>query len=268
MSEAPTSSRSLLTSVARAADVLLLFTRDERDDLGVTEVGDALGLSKAVVHRTLTTLAAKGLVEADPRTRRYRLGPAALTLGVHYGDRLDVRRLAAPALRSLSARTGETATLAIRSGDERVYVDQVPPDREVQMTVVLGRPAPLHAGAAAKAILAFLPDAERDRYLDQALEPVTERTLTTPRALRDELATIHRRGYATSIEERRSGAASVAAPLLDHRDQPAAVVCLCGPADRLRDQVGELATALLDTTARLSEQLGHRPTSEAVTHPA
>jgi len=83
-----------LNSVARAVDVLNLFGRGTRT-LGVTEIAMELGLAKAVVHRILQAFKAKGYVEVDPTTRRYSLGPSAVSLSVSYLDRLDVDALLA-----------------------------------------------------------------------------------------------------------------------------------------------------------------------------
>jgi IclR family transcriptional regulator, acetate operon repressor len=257
---APQTSR-YIASVERAADVLTLFTRVDGPDLGVTEIASQLSLSKAVVHRLLTTLASKGLVEVHETSRRYRLGPVALALGVAYIDRIDVRALVMPALRELCERTKETATLSLRYGWERMYVDQVTPDREVKMSVALGRAFPLHAGSSSKAFLAFLPEDEQERYLARRLEALTDRTITDVGELRRELVEVRERGYAVSYGERQAGAGSVAAPVLDHRGQPAAVISVCGPLERFQDEVPEVAEVLVVTTAELSRQLGHVPHS-------
>jgi IclR family transcriptional regulator, acetate operon repressor len=246
------------TSIERASDVLLLFTRVDSADLGVTEIASKLGLSKAVVHRILTTLASRGLVESSDSTRRYRLGPRALSLGVAYLDRIDLRTLAMPVLRRLSAQTRETATMSLRYGWERMYIDQATPDREVKMTVALGRSFPLHAGSSSKAFLAFLTPEEQNSYLEQGpLEALTEQTITDPDRLRDELADVRSQGFAVSYGERQVGAGSVAAPIFDHRAQPVAVVSVCGPLERFRDEVREISSALVGATQGLSHQLGH-----------
>jgi IclR family transcriptional regulator, acetate operon repressor len=248
--------RRLITTIERAADVLTLFTRVDRADLGVTEIAAELQLSKAVVHRVLTTLVSKGFVEVDERSRRYRLGPVVLALGVAYIDRIDVRELAMPLLRTLSERTDETATLSLRYGWERMYVDQITPNREVKMTVPLGRAFPLHAGSSSKAFLAFLPPEEQERYLEQQLAALTEHTIVAPDELRSELARIRDRGYAISFGERQSGAGSVAAPVQDHRGNPVAAISVCGPLERFHDEAEQAAGFLLDTTTQLSRQLG------------
>jgi DNA-binding IclR family transcriptional regulator len=120
--------------------------------------GDAVraGVSKAAVHRVLFSLRSRGLIELDETARRYLLGPKTMTLGLRYLARLDVRQLALPGLHELSAETNETATLSLRTGDTRVYVDQVTPVREVIISVTIGVPFPLHASASSKAFLAFL----------------------------------------------------------------------------------------------------------------
>lgn len=257
MSAASPEARSQLASVARAADVLVLFAQADRAELGVTDIAAALGLPKTSVHRLLRTLAAKGLIEADPETRRYRLGWVAAALGTRYLDGLDVRRLAAPSLHQLSAATAETATLSIRRGARRLYVEQALPDREVRMSVVIGKPYPLHAGASSKAFLAFLPETERDHYLAGDLETVTDRTLTSSAVLREELIRIRATGYARSIGERQPGAASVAAPLFDHLGLPVAVISVCGPMERFSPELEVVADALCAETSRLSRRLGH-----------
>ncbi|MDL4772532.1 IclR family transcriptional regulator [Actinomadura xylanilytica] len=246
------------TTVERAADVLVLFTAPGARTLGVTEIADVLGLSKPAVHRILTSLRSRGLVEVDAETRRYALGLTAMRLGLAYLDAIDVRRLAAPDLVALSRATRETATLSSRVGAQRVYIDQVTPDREVLMSVTLGVPFPLHAGASSKAFLAFLPDAEVEEYLSvDHFSRLTDRTVVDPEALRPELEEIRRDGYARSFAERQSGAASVAAPVFDHHGRPAAVVSVCGPVERFRGEAGACAAALLEVTARLSTLMGH-----------
>jgi IclR family transcriptional regulator, acetate operon repressor len=253
-----TASRSI-ASVERAMDVLMLFASHLGPDLGVTEIGHELGLPKAAVHRILAALRSRNLIVVDETTRRYSLGPSVLSLGLAYRDRLDIRREAQPELAWLSAESKETATLSVRVGDERMYVDQVLPDREVRMEVTPGIRYPLHAGASSKAFLAFLPETERERYLTGSpLPSLTGRTVTDPAALRKEIAAIRQTGYATSDGERQVGAAAAAAPVFDHAGQPAAVISVSGPRERFLDELPECSLLLLQATARVSTRMGYR----------
>lgn len=245
-----------VTTVDRALDVLMLFVQRENRDLGVTEIALNLGLSKAVVHRMLSSFRSKGFLDIDEETHRYRLGPNALFLGLAYMDRIEVRDLARPMLERLSAATNETSTLSIRSGFTRVYVDQVTPDRDVKMVVQLGRPWPLHAGASSKAFLAFLEPDEIDDYLGRKLERLTPLTIVSPKALRKEIDSIKRAGYATSMGERLEGAGSVAAPVLDPDGKPAVVVSISGPVERMQKEADPASRVLLNATEDLSRRLG------------
>ncbi|MEO3977857.1 IclR family transcriptional regulator [Streptomyces sp. CAU 1734] len=246
------------STVERSADVLLLFAEPGSVTLGVTEIADRLGLSKPTVHRILASLRLRGLIELDEDTRRYALGLSIMRLGLAYLDRIDIRTLAAPELVKLSALTSETATLSILASGSRVYVDQVTPSREVIMSVRLGIPYPLHAGASSKAFLAFLTDEEIDAHLAAGpLTGLTESTVTDEAALRRDIAAIRRRGYAQSSAERQPGSASVAAPVLDHHGRPAGVISVCGPRERFRGEAKRCAAVLVEATARLSARMGH-----------
>ncbi|MWK38342.1 helix-turn-helix domain-containing protein [Actinomadura sp. J1-007] len=241
-------------------DVLLLFGRSGRPDLGVTEIAGELDLTKAAVHRILTALRSRDLVIADPATRRYSLGHAAIALGRAYMARMDLRAMAVPELRRLSQATKETATVSVRRGDTRLYVDQVVPVQELRMEVSLGIPYPLHAGSSSKAILAFLGQEEVDGYLERhTLDALTDRTITDPATLRAELAAVHGRGYATSLGERETGAASIAAPVFDHDGRVIAALSLSGPDSRFERRMHEHAPRLLEAAAKVSAQLGYTP---------
>jgi IclR family transcriptional regulator, acetate operon repressor len=257
----PASSSQTIATVERAVDVLMLFTSTKAATLGVTEIANELGLSKAAVHRVLSSLRGRGLLEVHEELRRYSLGPAALTLGLAYLDRINILEMAVPELDRLSAATQETATLSTRSGDTRMYVSQVLPDREVKMTVPLGRSFPLHAGGSSKVFLAWMGSSDLDAYLDQALERLTDQTVVDPAALRIELREINARGYAMSFGERQAGAASVAAPVFDHLGAVAAVISIAGPTDRIRLAVSTASSELLAATGRLSARLGFHPQS-------
>lgn len=247
-----------IATVERAADVLMHFTTVPGPDLGVTEIADALGLSKAAVHRVLASLRSRGLVDLNERTRRYSLGVSAMKLGQAYLERIDVRRIAHPYLQQLSDRTQETATLSIRVGDRhRIYIDQVTPEREVIMSVSLGEPYPLHAGASSRALLAFLPEDEIEAYLRGPLESMTASTIIDEDTLRQDLARVREQGWARSTAERKSGAASVAAPILGHDRLPVAVVSVCGPAERFDAEFIGCRDALLHATRALSRKFGY-----------
>ena len=244
-----------IASVERASDVLFCLAR-AGGPKGVTAVASELGISKAVVHRILTSLVRRDLVAADSATRLYSLGPAVLGLAAAYRAQLDIRVLALDTMRSLVEATQETSTLSVLHNGRRVYVDQVTPSREVRMTVEVGSSFPLHAGASSKAFLAWLSEQRRREYLQTRLEALTEATIIDPRELERELTRIREQGFAVSMGERQQGAGSVAAPLLDEQMHPVAVLSVCGPQQRFKSEVASAAAELVKATRSLSRKLG------------
>jgi DNA-binding IclR family transcriptional regulator len=225
----PTSeSASGTGSADRVADVLVSFTRSDRP-LGVSQIARDLGLSKAVVHRILQSLASRSLVQAIPGDARYALGPAAVGLGTKAWSQLDVRSTAAPALRRLRDETRETATLSVLVGNRRIYLDQYESPQEVKMVVEIGPQFPLHSGASSRAILAFLPGA----FIDEVVvELVDARPSVDVDEFRADLELVRAQGYATSLNERNTGAASIAAPFFDSSGNVLGSISSSGPAAR------------------------------------
>lgn len=251
--------QTALSTIERALSVLNLIAATDKDDLGVSEIARELSLSKAVVHRVLITLVANDYLQVDPASRRYSLGPMTLVLGSAYLESLDLRSIVLPRLQDLSARTGETATFSLRNGWSRMYVDQVTPDREIKMSVAIGKAYPLHAGSSSKSFLAFLSEEERHDYLTKTeLLRLTETTIIDPVALEQELMEIRARGYAISNEERQAGAGSVAAPILDRNGSPLAAISVCGPVERFKSQFETVPPLLVEVCAEISRLFGNR----------
>lgn len=246
-------------TATRVADVLLLFT-DGPESLGVSAIARSLGLSKTVVHRTLSSLVGRGFLVSDPRTREYALGPSLASLGARALRESGLRRAALPVMRRLHTATGETVTVSARVPDGRVYLDQVESTREIKMTVELGRRFPLHAGSSSTCILAFLDRDERRAYLEEhALEALTSKTITDPDSLRERLASVRATGVAQSDGERQAGAGSVAAPVFSFDGQVVGSLSVCGPAYRMHAEArAAIIPQLRQAADEVSRVLGWR----------
>ncbi|MEU8799949.1 IclR family transcriptional regulator [Spirillospora sp. NPDC048819] len=239
------------TEVAgRVADVLLLFAGGP-EHLGVSAISRELGISKAVVYRILQSLVSREVLETG--AAGYRLGPAAVALGVSALRGFNVRDAAAPALRRLRDETAETTTLSGLVGDERVYLDQFESPREVKMTVEVGRRFPLHAGSSGRVILAFLPADRRESLLTRPLSALTDRTVTDAAALRARLTETVRDGVAVSFGERQVDAGSVAAPLFGPDGEVHGSISVCGPRHRFTPEaVDRYGTLVRDAAEEIT----------------
>jgi DNA-binding IclR family transcriptional regulator len=243
-------------AASRVADVLLLFTSGPAS-LGVSAIARELGLSKAVVHRILQSLASRQVVVADQDTRGYRLGSAAVALGARALRDLDLRRAARPILRRLRDDTNETTTLSELLGNSRVYLDQFTSTQEIKMTVELGTPHALHAGGTGKVMLAFLPDEIQHRLLSGRLEPLTDATIVDPETLTEQLQQIRATGFSVSLGERQQGAGSVAAPVFDVDGEIVGAISICGPVGRFDAKaIGSYGPSVRAAAEEVSRALG------------
>lgn len=253
-----TGSQGTTTSAARAADVLLLFT-DESDTLGVSHIARELGLSKAVVHRILTTFVSKGMLIVTRPAGEYRLGPAVVTLGARAMRASSLRSHAQPLLEGIQAQTGETATVSALVGQYRTYLAQVESPSEIKMTVEIGRRFPLHTGSSGRCILAFQRPALIESTLGGTLQALTGESLTDPVALADHLEKIRRAGWSSSAGERMEGAASVAAPVFNMDGYAIGAISVCGPAHRMTAAANtHHAKAVVAAADEVSRALGWR----------
>jgi DNA-binding IclR family transcriptional regulator len=227
--------------------------------LGVTEIGRQLGLRKGTVHRLLAILAQQGMIARDAATQRYRLGYKVFHLGAQFARQYHVRDVALPVMRRLWQQTGETATLTLRIGDQRMYLEQIESAEEMRVTVDIGKPLPLYCGSAGKVFLAWMAEDELDRVLGPGpLPPLTPNTIVDRKQLEADLARIRARGFSMSKGERVAGVNGVNAPIRDSTGLVVAAVGVSGPALRFDvERVLDVAPLVTLAATGISELLGH-----------
>jgi DNA-binding IclR family transcriptional regulator len=249
-----------LEAVDRVVSVLN-YLMEQPGEVALTKVSRDLGFSKSVVHRLLNALRYHGFVDFNETTRQYRLGFCALQLGLAALARVDIRRLALPRMERLRDQTKETINLGIRVGDRRVYIESLESPLEIRQRVEVGREWSLCLGASSKSILAHLPNEDRERIIQEAIDdPSTTTQEVDISKLRSDLSNIRERGFAVSVAERTLHAFSVAAPIFDHKAQVVASLSISGPALRWKEElIDEYAGLLVPETRALSRDLGYWP---------
>ncbi len=251
-------------SLERGLEILSSF-HSERPLIGVSELSRDLDLSRSTAHRYIATLARLGYLQQDAVTKRYRLGPRVLDLGFSAINSMDLREISAPYLRELSDETGHTVNLAILDGIDVVYIERCrtarPGQREIDLNLHVGARLPAYCTAMGKAILAFVPDEQRERLIAQIdFAPRGPNTLTDAVAFRAELARIRAAGLAVNDEELAYGLRSIAAPIHSHSDEVVAALNLAvhrtmGSMDELLARFGP---AVVRTARDISLGMGHR----------
>jgi IclR family acetate operon transcriptional repressor len=252
--------RSGAQSVERALSVLRVF-ETAPGDLGVTEIAGQVGLSVSTTHRLVRALVSGGLLRQDPRNERYQLGPTLVVLGRRAEESLGYAR-ALHVLEELATTTGESVNLGIRSGSDVLVVLDVTSEQPLRFDQAPGTRVPLHTSAMGKCLLAFTDDPARAVGSLPRLAAVTDRTITDPADLLDELDRTRKRGWALNDEERNPGVRAVAAPVIGAEGQAIAAVAVQGPAVRLsKRQLPDVAKNLEAATERVAPLLARTGTS-------
>ncbi|MFD2673574.1 IclR family transcriptional regulator [Marinicrinis sediminis] len=241
--------KATVRAVDRALDILLCFT--EATELSMTDISVKAGLHKSTVHRLLLSLEHKGFVIRDGGTDKYRLGFRIWELSAQLSES-DISSILLPEMERLRDEIGETISLYVRDGKERIRIQAVQSKQSVRRVAPIGARLPLYVGASSKILLAYASMEDRKAVLHDENWPVyMERE-----AFEQQLETIRLQGYATSIEEREAGAAAVAVPLFNRSNQLAASLSISGPANRLTmDKMREHARVLQETARKMGNMI-------------
>jgi DNA-binding IclR family transcriptional regulator len=248
-------------SVDRAVAILEILARD--GEAGVTEVARELGVHKSTASRLLAALDRRELVSQDTARGRFRLGVGLVRLAGAAARTLDVVQESRPVCQALARQAGETVNLAILSGRDALYLDQVAGPAALSPHNWAGQRIPLHATSDGKVLLAYLPAAEVAEHLVPPLRRFTEHTITALADFPRVLAEVRRRGYATAVEELEEGLTAIAAPVRNAEGAVIASISASGPSFRMpADRIPALVSSVRRAADEVSRRLGWTGTEQ------
>ena len=236
----------------RGVEALVVLLKAHRS-LGITQLADALSLSKSTTHDLAAALCALGFVDQDRATRRYSVSPEIFRflhlVSTEFGPNSAVK----PLLRAHARRLRATIVVTALCRQSTYALCASGPAAD---TFLLGDNGPAYTSACGKVLVAQFEDARWPDYApkphDKPCSPFTnlepDRFLAEVRAARID-------GVAWNLRERDVSLCSVAAPLPVGEQPWSRAVGLAVPYDEwmVRDR-GELA-AQVTTLAR--EIAGH-----------
>lgn len=233
-----------ISAVDRTLEIIEAL--EEHDELGVTEIADAVGLSKGTVHTHLSTLRQREYLVNNGG--KYRLSSRFLELGSTVQNRFDLYQFAKQTVDDLANETGERTNLVTEENGMGVclYATNAEDSTDIYMTA--GEKYNMHATATGKAILAFTPEERVREIVDQhGLPRFTENTITSTEELFARLAEIRDRKVAFDEEETISGLRCIASPIVIE-GRVVGSVSVSGPASRFEDsdKEAELREAVSD----------------------
>jgi DNA-binding IclR family transcriptional regulator len=243
-------------AVEQASQVLLCLGESPNFKMRLTEICNQVGIHKSKGHSILNTLIQFGFVEKDPQTKTYSLGPALIFLSRHVLDNLRYPEIVAPFLDDLAKETSGTALFGLIYGEHLLVVGKSEGNQNIGFTIRLGHRFHITLGAHGKAIVAFMPEADREKILTK--KRVYFHGFDSPRLnmkrLREELIKCRQQGYAQDIGEITQGVNFVSAPVFSVQEKIIGCIILIGTfPESLIEKYGPKTA---DVARRISYKLG------------
>ena len=239
------------------ADCLLSLLADQHAPVTLKALACESGLHVSTVHRILGALAAIGLVEHQAGGV-YRLGLRWLEYGNLVRERLEVRDVARPFIEALHNTLGEPVNLAIRDGDDIIYLDRASANAaRIRVVYRVGSRAPLHLTSLGKLFLAEdTPEQIADYAARTGLPGNTDHSLTRLNTLTKALKDVQKSGIAFDNEEAELGLRCVAAPVHDDQGKLVAAISVSSPSERFGEHEATWVPALTQCAQSVSRALG------------
>ena len=236
------------------------------------------GISAARIHPYMVSLIKSGMVEQDPSSGHYDLGPMALRLGVASLQRLDHVRIAVPFAQALARSIAHTVALAVWSNSQALIVHIEEALTPIRVTLRHGSVMSLSQTATGLLFAAHLSADELDTVLnlEQQASSFKERLplgfLDRPRLarsrLRSQLAEIRQAGIATVADTALQGLGALSVPVFDHTGKMVLALTSIGLSATLNTQLSaKPALELREAAQKISARLGVKTTSTMSTCP-
>ena len=242
-------------TVGKALDVLehvASFGRPVR----FTEVLAETPYPKPTLYRLLQTLHRQKMLTYDAERQTYAPGVRLVRLAYSAWSQASLAPIAKPFLEELVAEVGEAVHLAQIDQGQVLFIDKRKSTDMFETLARAGQIAPAYCTGVGKAILAFLPDAERERAIrQQAFMPYTPSTHTSAESLRTDLDEIRNAGVAHDREEHERGIISIAAPILTDTGQVVGALSIATSTSRHSlEGLSQFKNTLLRTASKIGAE--------------
>ncbi len=254
-------------SLERGLAILSCFT-PSRPVLGIADIADHLGMSRSTTHRYVITLVALGYLEQGA-SRKYRLGLRVTDLGMSALNSTGLREHSHPYLQELRQRTSYTVSLGVLEGPDVLFINRArsfrPGRSEIDLDLHAGSRLPAYCTAMGKLLLANLPETQqRELFSEMKLSRRGPNTITSKKALRDQLEGVRTQGLAVDDEEFAPRLYAISTPVRNEEREVVAAIGMVADSSliSLREMIDALSPHLVSTADRISARLGYRRDDE------
>lgn len=228
------------------------------EGMSLQEIKSALDIPQTTAYRILNTLVRLDYLFYNEESKQYKTSMKMLNLGFRSLNEHSLLETVLPRLRDLRDQVKETACFGVLSDRKGVFIEQAQGSHAFHFVLSPGKSFELHCSAPGKAIMAYLPNTVRKRYLSyMQFAKYNEKTIASEEAYLKELEKVRTLGYALDLEEELSGVICVGAPIFNYTGYPCGAIWVSGPKDRLNTQVFELTVdCVKDVAKKISHDLG------------
>lgn len=256
----PRVSTSNLSGSLLKGFAILEILSNHAEPMGVTDIAKEMDTTKSGVHRLLQVMREAGWIKQNNHGH-YECSLKIWELGQRLAGRIDLLRLAAPAMRELARKTEETVHLSILDGTDVLYLEKLESPHPIRAFTRVGGRAPAYCVATGKALLAYATE-QTVMQCAQNIETFTNASISSLEELLNELKEVRQKGYAINLGQWRGGVRGLAAPILDLHGTAVAAIGVAGPADRLSKTIlRDIAPLVMAAAKNVSRELGHRDPS-------
>ncbi|MDH6358356.1 IclR family transcriptional regulator [Parabacteroides sp. PF5-9] len=223
------------------------------------EIKTDLSISQTTAYRILNTLVRLDYLTYKEDNKRYKLSRKLLTLGFRSLNEHNLMETVLPHLRDLRDQVEETACFGVLGDEKGIFIEQAQGHHTFRFILSPGKSFELHCSAPGKAIMAYLPNTVRERYLSyMTFTRYNERTLTNKEDYLKELEKVRQKGYALDNEEELNGVICIGAPVFNYTGYPCGSIWISGPKDRLSPaMITSSAEAIKEIAGKISAELGY-----------
>lgn len=200
---------------------------------GVTALAQELDMPKSTVHSHLSTLEARGYVEQGTEGK-YHLTLQFFALGASVRDYRTIYWNVRPLLMDLAEETGESVSYIVETNGRLVFVGTELGEDAIQTDINPGFMTRLHTTPEGKLLLAHLPEARRERLIEDIDFPI--QNSQGKANFRAELDGIREEGVAYSHESIVENVTAIAAPIIDNKETFHGAVVIAGPSLRFGEE--------------------------------
>ena len=239
----------------RAFAILNTVSRKPRREHSLSELAGALGIRDTTCANIVRSLVDGGyLVSAGPR-RGYRLGPKPFHLTRNAPYRQDLVDAAAPHIQELVSKVNETCLLSVLRANSRYVLFHVMRDSELQIRTEFIKDEDAYEVATGRLMIAYMPDAARDRFVASVGLPGARWYGVESRADLDKAcAQIRKLGCCASEPKGDDRLVGIAFPV--GREGDLAALGLYLPMERWKGQhKREILAAMRETAAGITRDL-------------